>query len=97
MELAVNVPNHGVIANLPGDAVVEVPAVVGAAGVTPLAVGALPEAIAGVLTARIMQQELTVQAAVSGDRTTAIQALCADPLVPNPRTARAILDDATGG
>ncbi len=95
VELAVNVPNHGAIANLPPDAVVEVPAVIGAAGVTGLAVGALPEAIAGVLTARVMQQELTVQAAVTGDRTTAIQALCADPLVPNTRTARAILDDAT--
>jgi alpha-galactosidase/6-phospho-beta-glucosidase family protein len=95
VELAVNVPNHGAIANLPDEAVVEVPAVVGAAGVTALAVGALPPAITGVLTTRIMQQELTVQAAVSGDRATAIQALCADPLVPNPRTARAILDDAT--
>jgi alpha-galactosidase len=94
VELAVNLPNNGAIANLPGEAVVEVPAVIGAAGVTGLAVGALPDAIAGVLTSRIMQQELTVQAAVNGDRATAIQAMCADPLVPNTRTARAILDDA---
>lgn len=94
VELAVNVRNDGKIANVPPEAVVEVPAVVGAAGVTGLAVGALPDAIAAVLTSRAQQQELTVQAALSGDRTLAVQALALDPLVPDPATAVAILDDA---
>ena len=56
--------------------------------------GRLPEAIAAVLTTRASQQELTVRAAVSGDRTLALQALALDPLVPDPATAVAILDDA---
>ena len=43
VELAVNLPNEGKISNLPPEAVVEVPAVVGAAGVTGLAVGPLPD------------------------------------------------------
>jgi alpha-galactosidase/6-phospho-beta-glucosidase family protein len=94
VELAVNLPNDGKIPNLPPEAVVEVPAVVGAAGVTGLAVGPLPEAIAAVLTARAQQQELTVRAALSGCRALAVQALALDPLVPDPRTAAAILDDA---
>lgn len=94
VELAVNMPNEGKIPNLPPSAVVEVPAVVGAAGITGLCVGALPQAIASVLTARAQQQELTVQAALRGDRTLAVQALSLDPLVPDPATARAILDDA---
>ena len=94
VELAVNVPNRGAIDNLPYDAVVEVPAVVGAAGITPLSVGALPPAIAAVLTARAQQQELTVQAALRGDRALAVQALALDPLVPSPDVARRILDDA---
>jgi alpha-galactosidase/6-phospho-beta-glucosidase family protein len=94
VELAVNLPNDGKIPNLPPEAVVEVPAVVGAAGVTGLAVGPLPEAIAAVLTARAQQQELTVRAALSGRRALAVQALALDPLVPDPRTAAAILDDA---
>jgi alpha-galactosidase len=94
VELAVNVPNDGKIPNLPPTAVVEVPAVVGAAGITGLAVGSLPEAIAAVLTARAQQQELTVRAALTGDRDLAVQALALDPLVPDPRTAAAILDDA---
>ena len=94
VELAVNLPNLGKISNLPPEAVVEVPAVVGAAGITGLGVGALPAAIAAVLTARAQQQELTVQAALTGSRELARQALALDPLVPDPATAAAILDDA---
>ena len=94
VELAVNLPNDGTIPNLPPTAVVEVPAVVGGAGITALSVGRLPEAIAAVLTARAQQQEITVQAALTGDRDLAVQALALDPLVPDPATAAAILDDA---
>jgi alpha-galactosidase len=94
VELAVNLPNEGKIANLPPEAVVEVPAVVGAGGITGLAIGRLPAAIAAVLTARAQQQELTVRAALEGSRELARQALALDPLVPDPATATAILDDA---
>jgi alpha-galactosidase len=94
VELAVNLPNRGAITNLPPDSVVEVPALVNAAGVTPLAVGALPAGIAAVLTARALQQEITVEAALAGDPALAVEALVLDPLVPDSRTARAILQDA---
>jgi alpha-galactosidase len=94
VELAVNLPNRGAISNLPPEAVVEVPAVAGANGVTALSVGPLPAAIAAVLTARAQQQELTVQAALRGDRELAVQALALDPLVGGPDVARRILDDA---
>jgi alpha-galactosidase len=94
VELAVNLPNDGKIANLPPYAVVEVPAVVGADRITGLGVGALPPAIAAVLGARVDQQELTVSAAITGERDTAIQALTLDPLVGDATTATAILDDA---
>lgn len=94
VELAVNVPNRGVLPDLPADAVVEVPALVGAAGITPLAVGALPAGIAAVLSARAHQQEITVEAALTGDRDLAVEAMVLDPLVPDPTTARAILRDA---
>lgn len=94
VELAVNVPNHGKIPNLPLTAVVEVPAVVNAAGITGLNVGPLPDGIAAVLTARALQQEVTMSAALTGDRVLAIQALALDPLVPGPTVAEAILDDA---
>jgi alpha-galactosidase len=94
VELAVNVPNNGAISNLPPEAVVEVPAVIGANGVTPLRVGALPKAIATVLTQRSQQQELTVMAARQESREMAIQALYLDPLVASYWKATGILDDA---
>lgn len=94
VELAVNVPNRGKIPNLPDTAVVEVPAVVGAAGITGLGTGPLPDAIAAVLTARARQQEITVRAALTGDRELALQALVLDPLVAGRTMAEGILDDA---
>lgn len=94
VELAVNLPNRGAISNLPPEAVVEVPALVNGSGVTPLAVGELPASIAAVLTARAQQQEITVEAALTRDPALALEALVLDPLVPDSRTARAILRDA---
>ena len=93
-ELAVNLPNHGLVPNLPPDAVVEVPAVVDADGVTGVPVGPLPDGIAAVLTARALQQQLTVRAAIEGSRDLALQALALDPLVPGPAVAAAVLEDA---
>jgi alpha-galactosidase len=94
LELAVNVRNDGLIPNLPAEAVVEVPGLVDGRGVHGIAVGALPEGIAGILAARARQQELTVDAALAGDRALVLQALLADPLVPSVETAAAMLDEA---
>lgn len=95
-ELAVNVRNDGLIANLPPWAVVEVPGQVSGFGVRGIGVGALPDGIAGILRQRIDQQELTVDAALSGDRDLAIQALLADPLMAqvSVEDAAAMLDEA---
>jgi len=94
-ELAVNVRNDGLIANLPPWAIVEVPGLVSGFGVRGVSVGALPDGIAGVLRQRIDQQELTVEAALTGDRALAIQALLADPLMTQVsfEDAAAMLDE----
>ena len=92
LELAVNVRTTA-RSRTCRPAVVEVPAVVGAAGVTGLGVGPLPDGSPRP-TARALQQEITVRAALDGDRELAIQALALDPLVPGPTVAEAILDDA---
>ena len=94
LELAVNVRNDGLIPNLPAHAVVEVPGVADGRGVYGIAVGALPEGIAGILAARVRQQEITVDAALAGDRALTLQALLADPLVPSVETATAMLNEA---
>lgn len=93
-ELAVNVRNDGLIPNLPPESVVEVPGLVDGGGVHGVAVGPLPDGIAGILAARARQQELTVDAALSGSRALALQALLADPLVRSPESAAAMLDEA---
>jgi alpha-galactosidase len=95
-ELAVNVRNEGLIPNLPSHAVVEVPGSISGFGVRGITVGALPEGIAGILSTRINQQELTVDAALSGDRKLAVQALLADPLMQQLSIdqVESMLDDA---
>lgn len=94
LELAVNVRNDGLIANLPREAVVEVPGLIDGAGVHGVGIGPLPEGIANILGGRARQQELTVDAALTGDRQLALQALMADSLVPTVESAAAMLDDA---
>jgi alpha-galactosidase len=92
----VNVPNQGAIENLPPDAIVEVSAVVGGYGIQPLHVGSLPEPVAATLRQHITVQELTVEAALTGDRRIALQAFLQDPQIAAklaPEQAEALLDE----
>jgi alpha-galactosidase len=75
---------------------VEVPGQISGFGVSGIGVGTLPDGIAGVLRQRVYQQELTVDAALSGSRELAIQALLADPLMAqvSVEDAAAMLDEA---
>ena len=82
----VNVPNRGAIANLPPGAIVEVSSVVGGYGIQPLQVGELPEPVAATLRQHITVQELTVEAALTGDRHIALQAFLQDPQVASRLT-----------
>lgn len=76
----VNIPNHGAIDDLPDWAVVEIHAQVGARGLQAIPAGSLPQGITDWLQARVAEQELTVEAAVSGDKEVALQAFRTDPL-----------------
>jgi alpha-galactosidase len=92
----VNVPNRGAIDNLPADAIVEVSALVGGYGIRPIHVGLLPEAIAATLRQHITTQELTVEAALTGDRRVARQAFLQDPQMAarlTPEATTALLDE----
>jgi alpha-galactosidase len=91
--LSLNVPNDGYISNLKRDAVVEIPAIVGADRIYGLNMGALPTAIAGILEQQLFIMDLVVEAAVKGDRQAALEALSIDPNVPSPDVAAKILDE----
>ncbi len=90
---AVNVPNMGSISDIPSNAVVEVPGVVGNMGVKPIQVGSLPKAITGLLRQQLTHIDLTVDAALTGDRKLALQALLMHPSIPNLEVAENILND----
>ncbi len=88
-----NLPNRGQIDNLPREAVVETLAYLDGAGAHPLAVGKLPDALVRHLAPHIANQEMLVEAGLTGNREMAVLALANDPAVPNPDTARKIADD----
>jgi alpha-galactosidase len=92
-QFVVNVPNQGQIDNLPRDAVVECVAEVGPLGVQPLAVGALPHAVYAAIAPHVARQELTVEAALTGRRESALAALATDPLVRDPATVEPMLNE----
>lgn len=89
----VNLPNEGYIANLPDGAIVEVPAVASRYGLRGLSMGPLPEPIAELCRREIALVDLVVEAAVTGNRQVALQALLLDPMINDIDTARRIFDD----
>ena len=91
--LAVNLPNVGQIGNLPAGAIVETPAVITGAGISPVAVGDMPEGIAELLRRELAVVRLAVDAVVQGDRQLALQCLLLDPVVTDLDVAQQILDD----
>ncbi len=88
----VNRRNRGALADMPEGAVVEVPCLVGAAGPIPLTVGRLPILARGLVHSVKAYEELTIEAALTGDRWTALQALVTHPLVPSFGVAKALLN-----
>lgn len=85
--------NNGSIPDLPDDASVEVPCVVGAHGVTPLHMGPLPETIRALCQQAKAWESWTVEAGVTGDRNAALIAMMTNPLVPSFEVAKALLDE----
>jgi len=88
----VNVRNEGAIPNLDDDAVVEVPCRIDAGGATPLPLAPLAPEMHGLVQHAKAYERLTVQAAVSGDRQTALAALLANPLVRDYEVAEPLLE-----
>ncbi|MBM4418507.1 MAG: hypothetical protein FJ033_09365 [Chloroflexi bacterium] len=88
-----NVPNRGLVPNLPPETIVEVPLTFGAYGWRATQGGDLPPSVLPWLARRVAAYELTVEAALTGDRRIALQALLADGWVKGTATAGRLLDD----
>lgn len=91
-EAAVNLPNKGIIANLPDWIAVEVPATVDRHGVHGVPLGMLPHGFAGLLYNQVAIHDMTAEAVLSGSRNTVLQALLVDPVVDRTDAAEALLD-----
>ncbi|HWK80358.1 MAG TPA: alpha-glucosidase/alpha-galactosidase [Thermomicrobiales bacterium] len=75
-----NVPNDGLIENLPDGCCVEVACLVDGNGVQPVHYGDLPAQCAAVNRTNVNVQELAVEAAITGKRDHVYQAIALDPL-----------------
>ncbi len=78
--VAGNVPNHGLIDNLPAGCCVEVPCLVNGSGLQPTRIGALPPQLAALNRTNINVQELIVEAALTANVEAVHHAVMLDPL-----------------
>lgn len=75
-----NVPNTGIITNLPPDACVEVPVYADRHGFNPIHVGAIPPQCAALNNINIAVEEMAVHGALTGNPELVFNAICYDPL-----------------
>ncbi len=75
-----NVPNTGLITNLPAGACVEVPVYVDQGGFHPVHVGALPPQLAALVHTSSLIEEMAIEAALTGNARLVMQACLHDPL-----------------
>lgn len=87
-----NVPNRGLIDNLPTGAVVEVPSIVDAGGVHPQHFGRIPTVGAALNRTYLSVAELAIEAALTGDRDLVRRAVLVDPNASSTLTPEQIWD-----
>jgi alpha-galactosidase len=90
---ALNIPNAGYIENLPRGAIVEVPGFFTPEGPKGDTVGALPSLAAELCRRELEVSRLCVDAAVQGDKKSALECLLLDPVMRDIETAERILED----
>ncbi len=88
----VNVRNNGTMSFLADDAVIEVPAVIGSHGATPVDVAPLGPLMRGLVAHHSAYEELALQAATQGGRDRVVAALLAHPLIGQIDQAEQLTD-----
>jgi len=89
----VNVPNNGTITDLPDNVVIEVSCTVNSEGPQPIHVGKLPPEMNGLIQQIKAFEQLTIEAAVTGNKQKALLALTTNPFVPSSKVAKLLLDE----
>jgi 6-phospho-beta-glucosidase len=88
----VNLRNNGTLAGLPDEAVIEVPATIGAGGAVPVPLAPLSPLMTGLVAHMSAYEELAVDAALRGGRDRVYRALLAHPLVGQYDLAASLTD-----
>ena len=92
-ESAVNIPNEGIVDNLPQDLIIECPVTVNKAGIRGVKWGNLPKNIAALLRIEASIQDLCVEAILHKSKDLAITALAVDPNVGSFEMAERIFNE----
>ena len=92
-ESSVNVPNDGLVDNLPQDLIIEGPVIVNKDGVKGVRIGSLPKQIAALLRIEATIQDLCVEAVLKKSKELAIACLALDPNVGSFENADAMYNE----
>ncbi len=90
--MILNTLNHGAVAGMQDDDVVEIPAYVGKGFIRPMAVGTTPDHCIALMKQVKEYERQTIAAAVEGSYARALHALIVHPLVADTHLAQKILD-----
>ncbi|MBN1468881.1 MAG: 6-phospho-beta-glucosidase [Fusobacteriaceae bacterium] len=91
--MTVSTRNNGAINDLPYDCVSEITSIITSSGPKPLNFGSFKPAERGLLQVMKAMEEVTIEAAVTGNYGTALQAFTLNPLIPSGQLAKTILNE----
>jgi Alpha-galactosidases/6-phospho-beta-glucosidases, family 4 of glycosyl hydrolases len=87
------VKNNGAIENFSGDAMVEIPCLVGKDGYEPLSIGKIPTFQKGLMEQQVAVEKLVVDAWIEHSYLKLWQAITLSKTIPSARVAKEVLDD----
>lgn len=90
---SVNIPNEGAVSGIPDDAVLEIPGVATALGFCPMHVKGFGGPMKDIIIKRLASVDLTVEAALKGDRNLWADAMMLDGAVTDVETAEKLVED----
>lgn len=91
--MTVSTRNNGTITDLPDESAVEVTCLITGNGPVPFTFGSFEPEIRGLLQLMKAMEELTIKAAVTGDRGTLMQAFTMNPLITSGTVAKEVMDE----
>jgi alpha-galactosidase len=88
-----NLMNNGAISNLSDDIIVELPGIIGSNGVKAMQVGKIPDEVAPYCQLQGSISNIAAEAAATGSKEKALQALLMDPFIHSATIAPKLLDE----